>query len=157
MGCFVLLVWMVLAGIVWWILDAVSWGHPVLFISAAAVVWVAQRTLRKIRRTRKRAEANADTFSVRLPGLGAEVGIEASRPGRVHGEIQGRLAGIRDAKEVKALIETGHLDGEPRLVFNIEAGADLRWVGGYRMGVAEILPEAVVQRAHTPQKGSTVA
>jgi hypothetical protein len=45
---------------------------------------------------------------------------------------------------------------EPALIFNIEAGADIRWVGGYRTGVAEILPEATVERAHTPQKGSTI-
>lgn len=151
-SCFGLIVCLMLAGAVWWIIEKISFGHTLAFFVLVAAAFVVWRVRRKIRRLRKRAEANAGVTSGRLSGAAAH--LQASKPGRSQSELDGRLHGIRDGKQAKRIAAS--LGTDPALVFNTEPGTDQRWIRGYREGIASILPDAIVQPGFKPQKGTTI-
>lgn len=133
----------------------INWVSGGNFFTVAAftlVAAVAFRVTRKVRRTRRRAAANRDSFPAKPSG--GEVRVLATPPGLSQSALHGRLAGIRDAKEAAAAQRRiGH---DLSIFFSVEAGVDQRWLSGYREGVSEVLPNAVVEVAYAPQKGSTI-
>lgn len=147
---FSFIVVLAIAGAAWWLVSKASFGHPVAGISLLAVAIVGVKVFKKIRRTRHRAE---DAFPAKLAN--GELHVEASKPGLSQNELNGRLHGIRDAKQAKRLM--GLTSIAPQVTFNVPAGIDQRWIGGYRGGVAEILPDAYVNVEYRPQRGSTIA
>lgn len=154
MGCFVFLVAALMVGTVWWFIEEVGFGHVALFFLILAAAMVVYKAVRKVRYARRRAAVNeADIVRAKLSG--AEVHIRATRATRGASRLNGRLQGVKDAKEAKAMVE--HIGAEAAITFSIDAGADFRWVSGYREGIAEILPEATVEQAYEPQKGSFVS
>jgi hypothetical protein len=119
----------------------------IVAMAVSAVIYVGVKVFKKIRHARRRAEG----FPAKLSG--GEVHITATPPGLNQGPLQGRLQGIRDAKQVKKLIDAAPVEV---VTFTVPAKADVRWVGGYRTGIAEILPSATVQQNYAPQQGSTI-
>lgn len=137
-GCLVLVGLAVIAGV-----NIVSGGRFFDVVWVGLGAFVLYRVVR-----RRRAVANGDSIA---PG---EAHLLASSPGASQSALHGRLHGLRDGKQ--ALRMTAGKTSGTTYFFTIRAGTDQRWIRGYREGMAEVIPSAVVEVAYTPQKGSTI-
>lgn len=150
LGCFGFLFILILAGVVWWLIKEVSFGHPLYASLVIAVGFVALKVARRVRRTRRRSASMA--AAMHQTGT---VTVQARSPiGKT--ALHGRLAGIKDAKELVAAGKGTLPDG---LTFELSGKVAEPYVTGYVEGVHEIIDGASVayRRQGQPYTGGGVS
>jgi hypothetical protein len=141
-GCFGFILLMIVAGGAWWLIEEVTFHHPLqgaLTIMGCIAFGVA---LRKWRHRRRRAE-NVEA-AVRPSIAVSATATIAATPSKSTSHAAGHLQGLKDAKEAVGIAE--RLGAEAKLIFQVGSGA-YAWYDGYAEGIHEVLPDAEVTQA----------